>query len=122
MSIFDWSKQRLEEIKATLAGLADYAEGLTADARKQANLATARIRAARGAFEAKIDAILPDVTAAKAVTENVYADIAADWTEVQLALQDFLAAATGQTTNVRKALTTALDLSAGANRRESSRR
>ena len=101
----DWSKQRLEEIKATLAGLADYAEGLTADARKQANLATARIRAARGAFEAKIDAILPDVTAAKAITENVFADIAADWTEVQLALQDFLAAATGQTTNVRKALT-----------------
>ena len=101
----DWSKQRLEEIKATLAGLADYAEGLTADARKQANLATARIRAARGAFEAKIDAILPDVTAAKAITDNAYAHLAADWTEVQLALQDFLAAATGQTTNVRKALT-----------------
>ena len=86
----DWSKQGLEEIKATLAGLADYAEGLTADARKQANLATARIRAARGALEPMIDAILPDVTPAKAITENVYADTAADWTKSNSRCKTFL--------------------------------
>ena len=73
----DWSKQRLEDIKAALAGLGDYAEGLSTDARKQADLALARMRAARDAFEAKIDAILPDATT-KTVTEKAYADIAAD--------------------------------------------
>ena len=100
----DWSKQRLEDIKAALAGLGDYAEGLSTDARKQADLALARMRAARDAFEAKIDAILPDATT-KTVTEKAYADIAADWAEVQVALRDFLAAAAGRTTIVRKALT-----------------
>ena len=54
----DWSKQWLEEIKATLAGLADYAEGLTADARKQANLATARIRAAPSRLRSTLSCLM----------------------------------------------------------------
>jgi hypothetical protein len=100
----DWSRQRLEEIKAALTGLSDHADNLNADARKQADLAIARIRAARAKFEAKIAAMRPDVAAAKAVSETAFADMAADWTEARLALRQFLAVAAGQTTAVRKAL------------------
>ena len=100
----DWSKQRLEEIKAALAGLGDQADGLNAEARQQADLAIARIRAVRADFEAKISAMLPDSASAKTVSENAFADIAADWTEARVALREFFAAAGGQTTAVRKAL------------------
>jgi len=100
----DWSRQRLDEIKAALAGLGDHADNLNADARRQADLAIARIRAARVAFEGKISAMLPDAAAAKTVTESAFADMAADWADARLALRDFLAAAAGQTTAVRKAL------------------
>ena len=61
----DWSKQRLEEIKAALAGLGDQADSLNADARQQADRAIARIRAARADFEAKMSAFLPDLASAK---------------------------------------------------------
>ncbi len=100
----DWSKQRLEEIKAALAGLGDQADGLNAEARQQADLAIARIRTVRADIEAKISAMLPDLASAKTVSENAFADIAADWTEARVALREFFAAAAGQTTAVRKAL------------------
>ena len=100
----DWSKQRLEEIKAALAGLGDQADSLNAEARQQADLAIARIRAVRADIEAKISAMLPDSASAKTVSENAFADIAADWTEAGAALREFFAAAAGQTTAVRKAL------------------
>jgi hypothetical protein len=77
----DWSEQRLDEIKAALAGLGDQADSLNAEARQQADLAIARIRAARADIEAKISAMLPDSASAKTVSENTFADIAADWTE-----------------------------------------
>jgi len=100
----DWSRQRLEEIKAALAGLGDQADSLNADARRQADLAIARIRAVRADFEAKMRAMLPDSASAKTVSENAFADVAADWTEARAALREFFAAAAGQTTAVRKAL------------------
>jgi hypothetical protein len=100
----DWSKQRLEEIKAALAGLGDHADSLNTEARQQADLAIARIRAVRADFEAKISAMLPDSASAKSVSENAFADIAADWTEARVALRAFFAIAAGQTTAVRKAL------------------
>ena len=99
-----WSKQRLEEIKAALAGLSDQADSLNTEARQQADLAIARIRAVRADFEAKISAMLPDSASAKSVSENAFADIAADWTEARVALRAFFAIAAGQTTAVRKAL------------------
>ena len=99
-----WSKQRLEEIKAALAGLGDQADSLNAEARQQADLAIARIRAVRADIEAKISAMLPDSASAKTVSENAFADIAADWTEARAALREFFTAAAGQTTAVRKAL------------------
>ena len=99
-----WSRQRLEEIKAALAGLGDQADSLNAEARQQADLAIARIRAVRADVEAKISAMLPDSASAKTVSENAFADIAADWTEARAALRQFFAGAAGQTTAVRKAL------------------
>ena len=68
----DWSKQRLEEIKAALAGLGDQADSLNAEARQQADLAIARIRAVRADFEAKIGAMRPDSASAKTVSENAH--------------------------------------------------
>jgi len=100
----DWSKQRLDEIKAALAGLGDQADSLNAEARQQADLAIARIRAVRADIEAKISAMRPDSASAKTVGENAFADVAADWTEARAALREFFAAAAGQTTAVRKAL------------------
>jgi hypothetical protein len=100
----DWSKQRREEIKAALTGLGDQADSLNAEARQQADLAIARIRAVRADFEAKISVIMPGSASAKTVSENAFADIAADWTEARAALRQFFAAAAGQTTAVRKAL------------------
>ena len=101
----DWSRQRLEEFRATLAGLGDHVDNLTADARQRADLAIARIRAARDDFETRLDAIRSDAAAAKTDVESAFADMAADWAEARAALRDFLAAAAGQTTAVRKALT-----------------
>lgn len=101
----EWSKQKLGEIEATLASLDSSVEALKSDARKEADRAIARIRTARDAFKAKVDALRSDAAATKAITDDAYAVIEAEWTEVELAFQDFLTAAGGQANIVKKALT-----------------
>lgn len=101
----EWSKQKLGEIEVTLASLDGSVEALKHDARTEADRAIARIRTARDVFKAKVDAVRSDLAATKAIADDAYAAIDAEWTEVESAFQDFLAAAAGQTTVVKKALT-----------------
>jgi hypothetical protein len=101
----EWARQKLDEIDATLAALDGSFEALTKDARKEADRAIARIRIARDAFKAKVDAVRPDAAATKALADSTYASLDAEWAKVELAFQDFLAAAAGQANLVKKALT-----------------
>lgn len=75
----EWSKQKLGEIEATLASLDSSVEALKSDARKEADRAIARIRTARDAFKAKVDALRSDAAATKAITDDAYAVIEAEW-------------------------------------------
>jgi hypothetical protein len=101
----EWSKQKLGEIETTLASLDGSVETLKHDARTEADRAIARIRTARDAFKAKVDAVRSDAAATKVITDDAYATIDAEWTEVELAFKDFLAAAADQASVVKKALT-----------------
>jgi transcriptional regulator len=101
-----WAKQKLDEIDATLATLENSVGALEKDARTQAERAIARIRTARDAFKAKVDAaVRSDLAAAEAITKEAQVGIEAEWTEVELAFQDFLAAAASHASIVKKALT-----------------
>ena len=59
----EWAKQKLGEIDATLASLDASVETLKGDARKQADSAIARVRTARDAFKANVDAVRSDAAA-----------------------------------------------------------
>ena len=96
-----WTKQKLDEIDATLAAVDGSIEAWKSDARTKA---IARIRAARDAFKAKVDAAQSEVAAAKAITDDAYVAVEADWTEFELAFRDFLTAAEGQANVVKKTL------------------
>jgi DNA repair exonuclease SbcCD ATPase subunit len=100
----EWTKQKLDEIDATLAALDGSVEALKADARTQADRAIARIRAARDAFQSQADTLRSDTAAAKAIADDAYIAVEAEWAEVELAFRDFLTAAAGQASVVRKAL------------------
>ena len=101
-----WAKQKLDEIDATLATLENSVGVLEKDARTQAERAITRIRTARDAFKAKVDtAVRSDFAAAEAITKEAQVGIEAEWTEVELAFQDFLAAAASHASIVKKALT-----------------
>jgi hypothetical protein len=101
----EWAKQKLDEIDATLAALDGSFEALKKDARTETSRAIARIRTARDAFKAKVDAVRPDAAATKALADSTYASLDAEWAEVELAFQDLLAAAAGEANVVKKALT-----------------
>lgn len=101
----EWAKQKLDEVEATLVALDGSVEALKKDARTEADGAIARIRTARDAFKAKVDAIRPDAAAAKVAADKVYATAETEWTEVELAFQDYLKAAAGQASVVKRALT-----------------
>ncbi|AZG78423.1 MULTISPECIES: hypothetical protein [Methylocystis] len=96
-----WAKQKLDEIDATLAAVDGSIEAWKSDARTDA---IARIRTARDAFKAKVDAVQSEVAAAKAIADDAYVAIEADLTEFELAFRDFLTAAEGQANVVKKAL------------------
>ena len=100
----EWAKQKLNEVEATLVALDGSLEVLKKDARTEADRAIARIRTARDAFKAKVDAVRPDAAAAKAAADRVYDAAETEWTEVELAFQDYLKAAAGQASVVKKAL------------------
>jgi hypothetical protein len=101
----EWTKQKLEEIDATLSALDDLVKTLKSDARTKADAAIVQIRAARDAFKAKVDALRSDIAASKAVADDTYVSLKAEWAEVELAFQDFLAAAAGQANIVKQAVT-----------------
>ena len=63
----EWTKQKLNEVEATLVALDGSVEALKKDTRTEADRAIARIRSAPDAFKAKVDAIRPDASAAKGV-------------------------------------------------------
>ncbi len=101
---FEWCKQKSAEFERTLGGLNKSTEALTADARRQAEAAIARLRAACDAFRARVDAARSDAGSTKAVTDQALAAISARWSDVESAFQDFLAAASGKANIVEKAL------------------
>lgn len=101
----EWTKQKLDEIDATLATLGGSVETLKTDARNNADQAIARLQTARDAFKLKVDVVRSDAAAAKAIADDAYVAIEADWAEVELAFRDFLTAAEGQASVVKKALT-----------------
>jgi acyl-CoA hydrolase len=100
----EWAKQKLGEIDATLASLDASVETLKGDARKQADSAIARVRTARDAFKANVDAVRSDAASVKPIADDALVAIMAKWTEVELAFQEFLTAAAGQANVVKKAL------------------
>jgi hypothetical protein len=101
-----WAKQKLDEIDSTLATLDRSVGDLEKDARTQVDRAITRIRTARDAFKAKIDATAgSDFAAAETITKEAQVDIEAGWTEVELAVQDLIAAAASHASVVKKALT-----------------
>jgi hypothetical protein len=105
-----WAKQKLDEVDSTLATLDNSVGALEKDARTQADLAISRIRSARDAFKAKVDAaVRSDFAAADAITKEAQVGIEAEWTEVELAFQDFLAAASSHASIVKKALSARAD-------------
>lgn len=99
-----WCRLKLAELDKILAALAKSADSLSADARKQADLAILRLQTARDTLKARIDAVSPDTTAAKAFTDQAFAAIAANWADVELAFQDFLTAAAGRADLIAKML------------------
>jgi hypothetical protein len=68
----EWSKQKLGEIETTLASLDGSVETLKHDARTEADRAIARIRTARDAFKAKVDAVRSDAAATKTIPDDAY--------------------------------------------------
>lgn len=67
----EWAKQKLNEVEAMLVSLDGSVEVLKKDARTEAECAIARIRTARDAFKAKVNAVRPDTAAAKAAADKV---------------------------------------------------
>lgn len=100
----EWTRQKLNEIEATLVALDDSVEALKKDARTEADRAIVRIRAARDAFKAKVDAFGADASAPEASADKLRHAAETEWTEVELAFQDYLKAAAGQAGVVKKAL------------------
>ncbi len=100
----DWTKQKLDEIDATLVTLDSSVETLKSDARKKADAAIAQIRNARDSFKAKVDILRSDMAASKEVADDAYAPLKAEWAEVEVAIQHFLTVAGDQASVVTAVL------------------
>ncbi|MGX1101388.1 CerR family C-terminal domain-containing protein [Amorphus sp. MBR-141] len=92
----EWTKQKLDEIDATLASLEKSVDDVRGDARKDADRALGRLKAAREAYAKKVDTLRADVDAARDVADAVYDSLEAEWDEIELAFQSFLTAAADQ--------------------------
>lgn len=99
-----WCRLKLAELDKMLPSLGKSAESLTADARKQADLAIVRLHMARDALKARIDAISPDADTAKALADRAFGAIVASWVDVEVAFQEFAAAAAEHTDLAAKTL------------------
>lgn len=100
----EWSKQKLDEIDATLLGLDKQIETLTGDARTTADRAVADVLAARDAFKAKVEALRADVPTAEDAAADVYAALDQQWGEVELAVHGLLSAVAGRADVLKAAL------------------
>lgn len=100
----EWTKQKLDEIDAILASLEGSVATLKSEARKEADRAIARIKVARDAFKAQVDAAQAEAATAKGIADKAFATLEAEWVEVELAFQAFLTAAAGQADVVKKAI------------------
>ncbi|KIZ47579.1 MULTISPECIES: hypothetical protein [Rhodopseudomonas] len=96
----EWTKQKLDEIDATLASLEESAKSLSSAARIEAERALARIATARNEFSRNADVLRAQTADAG---EETYAALLAKWTEVELGLQTYLAAAASQADTVKNA-------------------
>ena len=63
-----------------------------------------QFREARDAFKAKVDALQSDVSGSKQVTDAAMAAVSAQWTEVEMAFQQFLKTSGDQASLVKSAL------------------
>lgn len=100
----EWSKQKLDEIDATLLGLDKQIETLTGDARTRADRAVAEVLAARDAFKAKVESLRADIPTAEDAAADVYAALDQQWGEVELAVHELLSAVAGRADVLRSAL------------------
>jgi hypothetical protein len=100
----EWTKQKLDESAATIAKLDEAATKLTDEASAKAQEALGQFREARDAFKAKVDALQADLGASKQVTDAAMAAATAQWTEVEMAFQQFLKTSGDQASLVRSAL------------------
>jgi hypothetical protein len=100
----EWTKQKLDESAATLAKLDEAATKLTDEANAKAQEAVGQFREARDAFKAKVDALQSDVSGSKQVTDAAMAAVSAQWTEVEMAFQQFLKTSGDQASLVKSAL------------------
>jgi len=100
----EWSKQKLDESAATLAKLDAAVAELSDASSAKAKEALAQFHAAREVFKTKVDALQSDFGASKQVTDAALSAVAAQWTDVELAFQKFIATAGDQATLVKDAL------------------
>lgn len=96
-----WSKQKLDELDATITELDGLAKNLQGDARGKADKAVDRIRSARDAFKTEVDAA---GKAVKGSVADVQHNLDDDWVEAELAFQGFLAAAAGDASLAKSAI------------------
>ncbi|MBU1213520.1 MAG: hypothetical protein KJ587_19985 [Alphaproteobacteria bacterium] len=101
----EWTKHKLDEIDATLAAIEKTADDVRGEARKDAEQALEKLKAARAAAGKGLDAMGADINAAREITEKAYESLAAELTDAELALQQYLAAARDQADVVRKTVT-----------------
>lgn len=92
----EWTKQRLDEIDATLVKAEEIVEKTTGAARTEADKALARLKAARAGFATRAKALQDDVAATRDVAEGVYSALAAEWAEFEMSFQNYLTAFTAQ--------------------------
>jgi len=97
-----WSKQKLDEIDATLTAVEGSVDSLKSDARAEADRAIARIKAARDSFKAKVDSFRADAASAKGAADEAYAALEAEWVKVEMSFDAYLTAAKEQADVVAK--------------------
>jgi hypothetical protein len=105
----EWGKHKLNELDSMLASVEGLAVTLTANARRGADAAAARIAAARNALKTKFDAARAQAPDVKAVADQTYVGLQTEYANAEAAFQEFLTAAAGQADVVAKALAARLD-------------
>ncbi|MGO3930280.1 hypothetical protein NP284_18455 [Rhodopseudomonas pseudopalustris] len=100
----EWTKQKLDESAATLAKVEEAVGKLAEGASAKSAEALAQLRAAQDAFKVKVDELSADLGASKQVTDAALQAVSAQWTEVELAFQKFLATSGDQANLVKETL------------------